>query len=76
MRIIIVLCALFVMQTAYCQPSKIRGPAFYRAQVVQEPCTWAYYCYWQRYCQAERGWYETMEYPSYRRWPLLARITR
>ncbi len=39
-------------------------------------CSRAYCCYWQRYCQAERSWYETMDYPGYRNWPMWNRLSR
>ena len=77
MRVIIVICALFFTQAAYCQYSKLKCThTLHKPVVVQETCTPGNYCYWQRYCQAERGWYDTMEYPSYRRWPLLSRLSR
>ncbi len=57
-------------------------PVQKRCRTYAKPCTQPTTCsyeswrYWYCYCQAERSWYETMDYPNYRSWKRLAAISR
>lgn len=78
MKRFMLIAAILFMQGVYSQCIPNFTKPCCRQRVVCQPVykSWQEYCYWQRYCQAERGWYETMQYPSFRTWNYWSQLTR